>query len=266
VTSQDFQQPNNAWLIVGLGNPGRRFAGTRHNAGFLAVDELARRHGLRFSNKQANAEIARGAINGVGVILAKPLTYMNNSGLAIGSLARFYKIPHNRVLVAYDDIALPLGKIRIRGKGSAGGHNGLTSVIQHLGTQNFPRLRIGVDRPIGADYKRIDWVLGHFSKEEGKAMDEVIPHAAEAIEAVLRDGIDRAMNTYNTDVEAFEREGEDVGAQWSEAKSRAPLRAETKADKSGMDSALYSGLNWLKRKNTPLPAGDTQSSEEEKAE
>src|SRR5438105_2121609 len=190
------------WLIVGLGNPGKRYAGTRHNAGFLAVDELARRHGLRFAGKQANAEIARGNINGVGVVLAKPLTYMNNSGLAVGALARFYKVPHEQVLVAYDDIALPLGKIRIRGKGSAGGHNGLTSVIQHLGTQNFPRVRIGVDRPVVADYSQIDWVLGHFSKEERKVMDEAIPRAAEAIEAVLRDGIDRAMNVYNTEAEA----------------------------------------------------------------
>jgi PTH1 family peptidyl-tRNA hydrolase len=197
--SQDFEQPNTPWLIAGLGNPGTRFAGTRHNAGFLAVDELARRHGLRFSGKQANAEIARGSIRGVPVVLAKPQTYMNNSGLAVGWLARYYKIPHDHVLVAYDDIALPLGRLRIRARGSDGGHNGLTSIIQHLGTQHFPRLRIGVDRPVVVGHKQIDWVLGRFTKEERQVMDEAIPRAAEAIEAVLRDGIERAMNFYNTD-------------------------------------------------------------------
>ncbi len=208
-------------MIVGLGNPGRRFEGTRHNAGFIAVDELARRHGLRFSGKQANAEIARGSISGSGVILAKPVTYMNNSGMAVGMLARFYKVPHERVLVIYDDIALPLGKIRIRGKGSAGGHNGITSVIQHLGTQDFPRLRIGVDRPVVADYTQIDWVLGRFSKEERIVMEEALSRAAEAIEAVLHDGIERAMNTYNTDADVA-GEDKDVGAGVG-AHGRAPL-------------------------------------------
>jgi PTH1 family peptidyl-tRNA hydrolase len=185
------------WLIVGLGNPGPRFTGTRHNAGFMTVDELAQRHGIRFSGKQANAEIARGTINGVPVILAKPRTYMNLSGQATGSLARYYKVPAERLLVVYDDIALPLGTLRIRAKGSAGGHNGVTSIIQHLGTQNFPRLRIGVDRPIEFQASQVDWVLSRFNKEERKVVDEALGIAAEAIEAVLQEGIERAMNTYN---------------------------------------------------------------------
>src|SRR4051794_37116917 len=113
---------NTLWLIVGLGNPGPRFAGTRHNIGFVAIEELAVRNGLRFAGKQANAEIAKGTIEGHAVILAKPVTYMNNSGQAVSALAHFYKIPHNRVLVLYDDIALPIGTLRIREKGSAGGH------------------------------------------------------------------------------------------------------------------------------------------------
>ncbi|MFL5732714.1 MAG: aminoacyl-tRNA hydrolase [Chloroflexia bacterium] len=186
------------WLIVGLGNPGPRFAGTRHNAGFMAVDELARLHGLRFSGKQANAEIARGTIRGVPVILAKPRTFMNLSGQAVGTLARYYKVPPERILVVYDDIALPLGTIRIRGKGSAGGHNGITSVIQHVGTQNFPRLRIGVDRPVQVQASQIDWVLSRFNSEERKVVEDALERAAEAIESVLTDGIERAMNTYNT--------------------------------------------------------------------
>jgi PTH1 family peptidyl-tRNA hydrolase len=191
------QHSPDLWLIVGLGNPGPRFAGTRHNAGFMAVDELARRHGVRFSGKQANAEIARGTIKGVPVILAKPRTYMNLSGHATGALARYYKVPPERLLVVYDDIALPLGTIRIRAKGSAGGHNGVTNIIQQAGTQNFPRLRIGVDRPVQVQASQVDWVLSRFNKDEQKVIDETLAQAAEAIESVLVDGIERAMNTFN---------------------------------------------------------------------
>jgi|SRR5436190_398688 len=197
---QDSQQ-NSPWLIVGLGNPGARFAGTRHNAGFMAIDELARRHRLQFSSKQANSDIARGKIGDFAVILAKPRTFMNLSGHAVGSLARFYKVPHDHLFIVYDDIALPLGTIRIRGRGSSAGHNGMNSIIQQLGTQNFPRLRIGVDQPIEADHSRIGWVLGRFDKDERKILDEVLSRTADAIESVLRDGIDRAMNTHNTGVE-----------------------------------------------------------------
>src|SRR5439155_11917957 len=117
------------------------------------------------------------------VILAKPLTYMNNSGRSVGALFRFYRVHFDRLLVVYDDIALPLGTIRIRSKGSAGGHNGLTSIIQHLGTQNFPRLRIGVDRPVDPRHSQVDWVLNRFSEQERKVMAGVIPRAAEAVEA-----------------------------------------------------------------------------------
>jgi PTH1 family peptidyl-tRNA hydrolase len=185
-------------LIAGLGNPGTRYAGTRHNAGFMVVDELARRHGLKLAGKQANSEIARGSIAGRAVVLAKPQTFMNNSGRAVGSLAHYYRVPLDHLLVVYDDIALPLGTLRIRGKGSAGGHNGVESVIRQLGTQNFPRLRVGVDRPVEAGYSQINWVLNRFSKDELRIMEETIPLAAEAIEAVLQEGIDRAMNSYNT--------------------------------------------------------------------
>lgn len=185
-------------LIVGLGNPGPKYAGTRHNVGFMAVEELVRRHGMAFSAKQGQAEVASGQIEGTRVIIAKPQTYMNESGRSVGALARFYKVPAERVLVVYDELDLPLGTIRIREKGSANGHNGIKIIIQHLGTQSFPRLRIGIDKPVVAGYNQIDWVLGRFTKDEQPIIAETLPRAAEAIEAILNIGMERAMNRYNT--------------------------------------------------------------------
>lgn len=213
-------------MIVGLGNPGSRYARTRHNAGFMALDELARRHGLRFSGKQANAEIARGSIEGQAVILAKPQTYMNNSGQAVGALARYYRVPLERLLVVYDEIALPLGTIRIREKGSPAGHNGLTSVIRHLRTQNFPRLRIGIGRPITTGYSQIDWVLGRFASDEQEVVKKTLPKVADAIEAVLRMGIERAMNIYNTQDEDGEQKAVDSG-QWAESPAKPEIQNPT---------------------------------------
>lgn len=164
----------------------------------MAVDELARRHGLSFSTRQADAEVARGEIEGTRVILAKPQTYMNDSGRAVGALARFYKIPAERVLVVYDELDLPVGTLRLREKGSAAGHNGLKSVIQHLGTQSFPRLRIGIDKPVVVGYDTINWVLGRFTPDEQRVIQEALPRVAEAVEAILTIGMERAMNKYNT--------------------------------------------------------------------
>lgn len=185
------------YLVVGLGNPGPRYARTRHNAGFMVVDELARKYGLRFAKGQGNSEVARGTIAGTPVILAKPLTFMNDSGMAVGVVSRFYRVPIARILVVYDEIALPLGTLRIREKGSSAGHNGIKSIIHHLGTQNFARMRVGVDQPSPGRHSQIDWVLGRFSSDEQKVMDETISRAIEAIEAVLTIGIERAMNQYN---------------------------------------------------------------------
>ncbi len=185
-------------MIVGLGNPGPRYAATRHNIGFMVVDELARKHGLRFSSKQGNAEIARGDIAGEKVILAKPQTFMNNSGTSVRALASYYKVPNEKVLIIYDDIALPVGTIRIREKGSSAGHNGVKSVISHMGTEAIPRIRVGVDRPADPRHSQIDWVLGRFMKEEQPLVEETIKRATEAVEAVFKIGIERAMNTYNT--------------------------------------------------------------------
>ncbi len=192
------QEKDTPLLIVGLGNPGPKYAGSRHNVGFMAVEELARRHGMSFSTKQNEAQVARGQIEGTRVIIAKPQTYMNDSGRSVGALSRFYKIPIERVLVIYDELDLPVGTIRIREKGSANGHNGLKSIIQHLGTQNFPRLRIGIDKPVVVGYSQIDWVLGRFTKEEQRIVEETLPRVTEAVEAILTTGMERAMNRYNT--------------------------------------------------------------------
>jgi PTH1 family peptidyl-tRNA hydrolase len=186
------------YLIVGLGNPGPRYARTRHNIGFVVVEELARRHGLRFAGGQAHSEVARGAIGDTRMIVAKPQTYMNNSGQAVQGLSHFYKVPKERIIIVYDDFALPLGTLRLREKGSAGGHNGLESVIRHLGTQSFPRLRVGVGEPPGGKHTHMDWVLGRFMKEEEPLVADVVSRAADAVESVFRIGFERAMNEYNT--------------------------------------------------------------------
>jgi PTH1 family peptidyl-tRNA hydrolase len=216
---------NPPYLIVGLGNPGPRYAATRHNIGFMVVDEAARRHGLRFSSKQANAEIARGDIAGQKVILAKPQTYMNNSGMAVRALASYYKVPNARIVIVYDEIALPLGTIRIREKGSSAGHNGVKSVIAHMGTENIPRMRVGVDRPADPRHQQIDWVLGRFTKEEQPLAQETIRRAAEAIESIFTIGIERAMNTYNTassETKAEGRKSKEEGQKVDDAPPEAP--------------------------------------------
>jgi peptidyl-tRNA hydrolase, PTH1 family len=191
-------ETNAPFLIVGLGNPGPRYASTRHNVGFLVVDELARRHGLRLSGRQANAHYARGDIAGTKVILAQPQTYMNNSGQAVRALASYYKVPPERVLIIYDEVALPTGTIRVREKGTSAGHNGVKSVIQHMGTEAVPRIRVGVDRPNDPRHGQIDWVLGRFSREEQPVIEDAIGRAADAVEYILSNGYERAMNVYNT--------------------------------------------------------------------
>jgi peptidyl-tRNA hydrolase, PTH1 family len=191
--------PNEApYLIVGLGNPGPRYARTRHNAGFLAVEELARRHGMRFAGGQSHSETAKGMIGGARVILAKPQTFMNESGRAVQGLSHFYKVPREQVIVMYDDFALPLGTLRLREKGSSGGHNGLESIIRHLGSQAFPRVRIGVGGPPGGKGSHIDWVLGRFTAEEQPIIEEAISRATDSVESAIRIGFERTMNEYNT--------------------------------------------------------------------
>lgn len=186
-----------AWLIVGLGNPGGKYENTRHNVGFMAVDELAAQG--RFSITRAKHHALTGAaeIGGQGVLVMKPTTYMNLSGEAVGDAARFYKIAPGHVLVISDDVDLPLGRLRIRTGGSAGGHNGLKSIIQHLGTDQFPRVKVGVGGKPHPDYDMADWVLGKFQGEDKKVMDESVKRAAAAVECFLRDGPQKAMNRFN---------------------------------------------------------------------
>ncbi len=208
---------------MGLGNPGPRYAHTRHNIGFMVVDEAVRKHGLKFSGKQGNAEIAKGVIAGQKVILAKPQTFMNNSGQAVRYLAGYYKVPNERIVVVYDDIALPVGTIRIREKGSSAGHNGVKSLIQHMGTENIPRIRVGVDRPADPRHSQIDWVLGRFDKDEQALVQETIARAVDAIESLLTIGMERTMNSYNAGPSGDSKEdGRKAKAATSKASTVAP--------------------------------------------
>ena len=186
-----------SWLIAGLGNPGDRYDNTRHNVGFAVADELARRGGFAIQRVRFKALTAAAQVGGQGVLVIKPTTFMNLSGEAVGEAARFYKLSPDRVLVISDDVDLPLGKLRLRTGGSAGGHNGLKSVIQHLGSDRFPRLKVGVGGKPHPDYDLADWVLGKLTGEDKKVMDETVKRAADAVECLLKDGADKAMNRYN---------------------------------------------------------------------
>ena len=186
-----------SWLIVGLGNPGDKYDGTRHNAGFWAVDALADQGRFQITRVKFKALTAKTEVGGQGALVMKPTTYMNLSGEAVGEAARFYKIPPGRVLVISDDVDLPLGKLRIRTGGSAGGHNGLKSVIQHLGADQFPRLKVGVGGKPHPDYDMADWVLGKLQGEDKRVMDEAVKRAADAVECFLKDGPQKAMNRFN---------------------------------------------------------------------
>ena len=185
------------YLIVGLGNPGEQYAKSRHNVGFESVKYLAKRHGLDFNTKQAKARIAIGNVAGQRVVLARPFTYMNNSGEAVGPLVRWYKIdPARELLVIYDDLDLPLGTLRLRASGSAGGQGGMKSIIAQLGTQDFPRLRVGIARPPeGWDTK--DYVLGNWSRAELQELPEILTRVADAAELFISEGIVAAMNRFN---------------------------------------------------------------------
>ena len=186
-----------SWLIVFLGNPGPKYECTRHNAGFMAGDALAKKLGVSINRPRFKALTAAAEINGEKVLLMKPQTFMNLSGEAVGQAARFYKIPPERVLVVSDEISLPLGKLRVRPKGSAGGHNGLKSIIAALGTDAFPRIRVGVGAPPHPDYDMADWVLGVFRDQDALDMRDAAERAAEAVECYISNGPERAMNRFN---------------------------------------------------------------------
>jgi PTH1 family peptidyl-tRNA hydrolase len=184
-------------LVLGLGNPGGEYANHRHNIGFRVLDELASAHDLSFHRvKWARAREAKGEIGGRMVILAKPQTFMNLSGRAAGRLSRHYEISPGRILVVYDDLDLPLGRLRLRAQGGAGGHKGMRSIIETLGTQAFPRLRVGIDRPPGG-LDPAEYVLQPFREQEAIQVGQVVERASAAIECWLEQGIEVAMDQYN---------------------------------------------------------------------
>ena len=186
-----------SWLVVFLGNPGPKYSGTRHNAGFLTADAAEKRFGVSINRSRFKALTASCEINGEKVLFMKPQTYMNLSGEAVGQAAAFYHLPADHVLVISDEMSLPVGKIRIRPKGSAGGHNGLKRIISSLGTDEFPRIRLGVGAPPHPDYDVKDWVLSVFRDQDAEAIAHAAEQAAEAVETYIKFGSEKAMNKYN---------------------------------------------------------------------
>ena len=186
-----------AWLIVGLGNLGEEYEGTRHNAGFEVVDLLAGELGVKVQRLKFKALTATAEVGGQKVLLMKPTTYMNLSGEAVEQAAAFYKVPPEHILVISDEVALPPGRLRIRASGSAGGHNGLKNIIAHIHSDQFPRIRVGVGNKPHPDYDMADWVLGRPAGEDRKAMDQAEKRAAEAVGVILEKGISTAMGRFN---------------------------------------------------------------------
>ena len=185
------------YLIVGLGNPGKEYDNTRHNIGFWAIDYIAEQMGVSVEEKKFKGKTGKGMIGGEKAVLLKPQTYMNLSGESIRQALDFYKMDEKiELIVLFDDVSLDVGQLRIRKKGSAGGHNGLKSIISHLGHDEFRRIKIGVgEKPKG--YDLADYVLGHFSKEEQTLMTQTVKHVEQAVKVILAEGIENAMNQYN---------------------------------------------------------------------
>jgi len=188
-------------LVVGLGNPGRVYDNSRHNLGFRCINRFARDQGIRFEKQRSKSRVGFGRVGGESVILAKPQTFMNLSGESVGPLVQYYRIGLEDLLVIYDDVDLPLGTLRIREKAGAAGHNGMKSIIQHLGSHAFPRIRVGIRPPEDTEItspRTPEFVLGRFSHEERQIVERICSLAAEAIESVLVDGLSTSMNKYNS--------------------------------------------------------------------
>jgi PTH1 family peptidyl-tRNA hydrolase len=197
------------FLIVGLGNPGAEYARTRHNAGFLVVESLVERWGARWTyEKKFNARIARAERGERGVLLCQPQTYMNSSGETVGAVLQFYRVPVSQLLIVMDDADLPVGELRLRPSGSSGGHHGLESVEQHVGTRDYPRLRVGIGRQ-SSERKITSYVLGRFSSTEAVLMDKVLTVASDQAECWLEAGIQKAMSQFNGAVSDPQNEGKE---------------------------------------------------------
>lgn len=188
---------SDTWLIVGLGNPGQEYENTRHNAGFRALDILAQKLGCKPDKLKYQGLYCQVNYRGNKLLLLKPQTYMNLSGRSAAPLAAFFKVPADRIIVLFDDISLPPGRLRIRADGSAGGHNGIKSLIQELGSQNFPRVKIGVGAKPHPDFDLADWVLSAFTAAEEKALEPALERAADAVLAIIDHGIPEAANRFN---------------------------------------------------------------------
>ena len=192
-----FGKQSETWLIVGLGNPGKEYEKTRHNAGFRAIDALADSLGCRIDKAKFQGMYGQTTYKGKKLLLLKPLTYMNLSGRSVLQLSAFFKVPPQRIIVMFDDISLEPGRLRVRADGSAGGHNGIKSIIAEIGSQDFPRVKIGVGAKPHPDYNLADWVLSNFSAQEDKALEPALKHAGEAALAVMEHGVYEAANRFN---------------------------------------------------------------------
>lgn len=191
-----WEMTEDRWLVVGLGNPGRRYARTRHNAGFLVADVLADRVGGKFKGHKSGADVLEGRLAGAPVVLAKPRAYINVSGAPVAALRSFYKVPVDRVVVVHDDLDLDFGVLRLKSGGGMGGHNGLRSITQSLNTPDYLRVRFGIGRPPGrAD--PVDYVLGEFAPAERKELGVHLERAADAVEAIGKDGLEAAQNVFH---------------------------------------------------------------------
>ena len=192
-----FQKNSDTWLIVGLGNPGREYERSRHNCGFRAVDILAEKLGCKIDRAKFQGLYGQTTYKGRKLMLLKPMTYMNLSGRSVLQLSAYFSIPPQKIIVLFDDISLEPGRLRIRADGSAGGHNGIKSIIQELGSQTFPRVKIGVGAKPHPDYDLADWVLSSFSAQEEKALAVSLPNAADAALAIIESGVAEAANKFN---------------------------------------------------------------------
>lgn len=240
------QKMDEYYIIAGLGNPGRKYDGSRHNVGFDVIDELVDRFRISGPVRFGKSMTGKGVIGGRKVILMKPLTYMNLSGEAVQEIVSYYKVdPADHLIVISDDIDLPVGHLRIRKKGSAGGHNGLKNIIQHLGTSEFTRIRVGVGGKPDPDADLANHVLGHFTGEDKTVIEEACRKAAEAVECILEQGPDRAMNLYNTAKQKKKKDGAGRADGGDEAVAEG---------KRGQDAAGSEGLS--------DSAGDAKKSEE----
>lgn len=186
-----------SWIVVFLGNPGPKYRDTRHNAGFMAADAMEKKLGVSINKLRFKALTAQTTLGGEKVLLLKPQTYMNLSGESVSPAAAFYKVPPEHIIVVSDEVSLPIGKLRIRKSGSAGGHNGLKNIIAMLGTDAFPRIRMGVGAPPHADYDMADWVLSSFKNQDADDMRSLAVRVCDAVECYIAEGPDRAMNKFN---------------------------------------------------------------------